>query len=655
MQIQTRENFLLFICVPGWLLFSPPLFAGDVELERPTYHSPLEVAFSPDGHTLAASDHTARSVVFLGVSTGKVSWEISMAGKPAGLSWSPDSRFLYAAEYESSAVAEIDTVKKSLRRISAPPWPFGLALAPKRGWLLVAGFAKDTVSVLGLPEGKEVFPFALPRMPYFLALDPQEKYVVAGNRLPAGDASDIKITSMVTLLDLETKQASPVPLPPNSINVHGVAISPEGKWAYVGHNIGRASLPTEQIEYGWINSNALTIIDLPAKKRYASILLDRPEEGAANPWGVAVSKDGAVLWISLSGTHQIGRLDLVKLHGFLEEELPRIARRVNSDNPGRSTARGSMGYSGAPNTPDRGGRNSGSVEVVTSDLPVEYGLGLYLGDVFTRSSLPGAGPRGLALSPDGKTLAAALYFEGTVALVDTRTDEVTKVFPLGRQPEADAIRQGEMIFHDGKRCFQNWLSCATCHPDGRSDGLNWDLLNDGIGNPKNTKSLLFSHRTPPAMSLGVRPGMEEAVVAGFKFLLFHDPGPEELQAVEAYLRSLEPAKSPYGNGGQLKEKALLGKAIFEDGTTRCSTCHPAPLYTDLKVHDVGTGMELDRGKPFDTPALIELWRTAPYLHHGRAKTLMEIFTRLNEKDRHGKTSHLSGEKLEALVEYLRSL
>ena len=45
------------------------------------------------------------------------------------------------------------------------------------------------------------------------------------------------------------------------------------------------------------------------------------------------------------------------------------------------------------------------------------------------------------------------------------------------------------------------------------DGLNWDLLNDGIGNPKSTKTLLYSHATPPAMISGIRADAETAVRA----------------------------------------------------------------------------------------------------------------------------------------------
>lgn len=101
---------------------------------------------------------------------------------------------------------------------------------------------------------------------------------------------------------------------------------------------------------------------------------------------------------------------------------------------------------------------------------------------------------------------AAEYFSGTLASVDLAVEGTlrSQSFALGAQPEASARRAGELFFHDGTVGFQQWQSCASLHPgDARVDGLNWDLLNDGMGNPKNTKSLLLSYETPPTTAVGV--------------------------------------------------------------------------------------------------------------------------------------------------------
>jgi hypothetical protein len=59
----------------------------------------------------------------------------------------------------------------------------------------------------------------------------------------------------------------------------------------------------------------------------------------------------------------------------------------------------------------------------------------------------------------------------------------------------DLARRGEFYFHDATVCLEGWQSCSSCHPGGgRSDALDWDLVNDGIGNPKNTKSLFLARQ-----------------------------------------------------------------------------------------------------------------------------------------------------------------
>jgi cytochrome c peroxidase len=227
---------------------------------------------------------------------------------------------------------------------------------------------------------------------------------------------------------------------------------------------------------------------------------------------------------------------------------------------------------------------------------------------------------------------------------------------LGPGSGEASARRGERIFHDARFSHQQWQSCASCHPDGRADALNWDLLNDGIGNPKNTKSLVLSHKTPPVMSLGVRATAEQAVRTGFRNILFHAVKEEEASAVDEYLRTLEPVPSPLLVGGELSEAAQRGKRLFSDPQVGCVQCHPPPLFTDLRPYDVGTATGRDgRRRAYDTPTLIEVWRTAPYLHDGSITGLEALLTEGNRQDRHGRTSHLSADQIRDLAHYVLSL
>jgi cytochrome c peroxidase len=211
-----------------------------------------------------------------------------------------------------------------------------------------------------------------------------------------------------------------------------------------------------------------------------------------------------------------------------------------------------------------------------------------------------------------------------------------------------------MYFNDASLCYQQWQSCSTCHPDARTDAVNWDLLNDGIGNPKSTKSLLFTHQTPPTMISGIRADAETCVRSGIRYIQFAVPEEEKASAIDEYLKSIKPVPSPHLFHGRPTEKAIRGKKIFES-SVGCSMCHSGPYYTDMRTYDVGTGADNEAGKEFDTPTLVEVWRSAPYLYDGRAATMKDVFRTFNQENRHGYTSVLSDEQLDDLIEYIMSL
>ncbi len=108
--------------------------------------------------------------------------------------------------------------------------------------------------------------------------------------------------------------------------------------------------------------------------------------------------------------------------------------------------------------------------------------------------------------------------------------------------------------------------------------------------------------------------------------------------------------------GHLSAAALRGENIFKSSDTGCAVCHEPGLFTDLRSYAIGTQNPFDKeALDFDTPTLHELWRTAPYLHDGSAATLRDVLTTRNPRNEHGRTSHLSAQQLDDLVEYLLSL
>jgi hypothetical protein len=64
-------------------------------------------------------------------------------------------------------------------------------------------------------------------------------------------------------------------------------------------------------------------------------------------------------------------------------------------------------------------------------------------------------------------------------------------------------------------------------------------------------------------------------------------------------------------------------------------------YTNQKKVNVGTGSDVDNDPRYDVSSLVAAWRSAPYLHDGRAAQVIDVFTLHNPTGRHGNVSGLS--------------
>jgi YVTN family beta-propeller protein len=583
---------------------------------RPRYLSPICVAMSPDGSRLYATEHTGNALAVVDCAKQAVVASVGLPEGPVGVAVSPDGRRVYVACSGSDVVAVVNAASRAVeKKIKVGRGPYGVALSKDGTTLYVCNRFTNDVSVVATADGTEKGRIGATRQPTYCALAEASGTLLVGNALPLGSDNDPDLASVVTFVDTATRRkAGEVRLPLGSNQIGEIACSPDGQFAYVPHLLGRFLVPTTQIERGWMNTNALSVVNVARRELVATVLLDDLELGAANPVGVAVSADGARLYLSHRGSHEITALDRVALHAALDA--------VPADKRG--------------------------------DLANDLAF-LVRAKVRQRWPSGGLGPCGIALSPDGAVVYAANYFSDSITAVRTDKGKVAATIALGPRAEMDLVRRGEFLFHDADLCFQRWQSCSSCHPDGRADGLMWDLMNDGLGNPKNTRSMVLSGRTPPAMSLGIREDMRTAAGAGIRFILFRQPDEKDVDALEAYINSLKPEPGPVAVSPAMKASVDRGRKIFGDQRVGCATCHPAPLFTNLKSYDVGTQGRYDAAGAFDTPTCVELYRTAPYLHDGSAATLADVLTTANRGDRHGHTSHLTKQQLRDLEAYLESL
>ena len=102
----------------------------------------------------------------------------------------------------------------------------------------------------------------------------------------------------------------------------------------------------------------------------------------------------------------------------------------------------------------------------------------------------------------GDKLIIPTYFADILNTVDINTLEVTATDMNPGRTETPE-NKGEKYFNDANHCYQGWQSCNGCHPgDARTDGMNWDLMNDGVGNSKNCKEHVVFACDSPKHDLG---------------------------------------------------------------------------------------------------------------------------------------------------------
>ena len=475
----------------------------------------------------------------------------------------------------------------------APAW------SKEEDKIFVCNRFAGTVSEVDVKNGKVTREVKVLREPSKVVVSPDGKYLFVANALPAQRADVDYVACCVSVIDLASFQkVKDIRLENGSTALRGATLSPDGKYWFVSHNLGRFTVPTSQLQQGWMNTNAMSVVDVASLEFKGAVLLDEPERGAAGVWGVECTP--GYLIVSHSGTHEISVID-----------YPELIKKFEA-------------------YPDKMALNY--------DLHFLYGIR-------ERIALKGNGPRNFIVRD--QEVIVPMFFSDDLNRYDLNTKQLSEV-ALNPGRQETMAQKGERIFNDAAFCFQNWQSCNGCHPgDARTDGMNWDLMNDGVGNSKNCKSLLLSLETPPCMISGIRANAHVANRAGFKYIQFMELKEEDAACVDAYVASLKPVPSPYLVDGELSEKAKKGRKVFE--RLKCDACHSGPYYTDMKMHRIGEDIEFEQG--WDTPTLIEVWRTAPYLFDGRAATMEEVFGVY----KHGVDKKLSKTDLDALVEYVNSL
>ncbi len=587
------------------------LAIGENRLRAEVHRSPIALSISVDGKRLLTANETAGTVSLVDVGSARVLDEIATGERPDAVAISADGRRGVVAHWYGYDLAVLEIRDDKLRvvgRLDVGPEPRGVVLSRDGKTAFVTIGVADEVVRVDVDKLAVTGRLAVGKEPRGIALSPDESLLVVGNARSQN-------VSVIDAAGFTIRKTVPI----EGDNLRQVAVAPDGRFAFLANMKDRGFATTKNnIDLGWVLGQRLTRIDLKEAEPYATISLDPQGAAASDAHGVAVSSDGKLLAVSLGGTHEVM---------IFRTDLRRLPWRINS-----------------------------SRDLIPGELLTGDGR-------FRRVPLGGR-PTELTFGPDGKTLYVANFLADAVQVVDAESGRLVETIPLGAPQTLSMARQGEILFHDATRSFNQWYSCNTCHSEGHTNGLHYDTLNDGWQDlrsvhersRKKAPTLRGVAKTGPWTWHGWQTDLAQACIESFtKSMQGPMPTDDEARAVVAYMETLEYPRNPYRPAdGSKTPEVERGEAVFKSAKAACNTCHGGPELTDGKIHSVGLDERGDVYEGYNPPSLRGVYDKYPYLHDARSPTLRDALSGPHSSEITAGGA-LTEQELSDLIAYLKTL
>lgn len=478
------------------------------------------------------------------------------------------------------------------RRIATGAEPLGLAVDVEQAQVYVAASHANTVEVYDLASGARIREIGVPGHPRSVALHASGDWLYVGTEQRG-----------LAAVELSSGELHPVVMPavggpPMSARITGdVVLSPDHTRLSVPMAFVDISTPLGDRQSFDGNGYATTIVG----PRLVPAVVDVSLDGDGAP-GEPISSTPVV-----SDT----RLPYIS----------NIAYDAQGDNlwvtfDGHDDV---LGLAGRPEW--RAGRSGTMVRQV-------------------RSQMLGVRP---TISPDGEVFLTSHLTRAVASVDPQKTLRVTALLERAPSPLPADVQQGRLRFFTALPgdMTAGVLSCATCHFEGRADGTTW-LFERG---PRQTPSLAERVRErAPLRWGGDRSSIAEDTLLTAAAMGGRGLSSTDAEAVEAYVESIRGVDLPlHGADDPL---ARDGAALFEQAG--CASCHAGELRTDRSAHALAGRI------PVQTPSLLGVAATAPYMFDGTVGSLMMVVERADELG-HGRTAWLEPVQRAALVRYLESL
>jgi DNA-binding beta-propeller fold protein YncE len=463
--------------------------------------APEQVVVDPEGRAYVSLRGSGElAVVEPGAS--RVGARLALGGEPFGLALAADGKTLFVSLARAAEVVALELPGLEPRlRVPVDAEPRGLAAAPDGDKLFVAHLTGRSVSVIDLET-----------------VVAQRERAVRRIALPGGSRSGDRLPNLT----------------------FAIALSPSGRTLYAPHvleDTGQGIAP--EVREGGYGAGAfepivatVTSIDAEAEE----LLGDRN--------GNARALRGRSAMFSLSQPRAVA-LDPVRSRLFVAGLGSDDVRVLNT------ATRDPMGLA-----------------------PVEA---LHVA----------GGPKGLAVSADGARLYVHASLTHRLAVYDVhptrgpRSRLLATLTVGGEKLPPEAVHGRALFFtaRDARISRGGQFACASCHPEGRQDGMVWRLDKGPRQTPILAGRLVG---TEPYNWLGTKGSLQDNMKETMGRLGGVGLPARDLDDLELYLTRYLPA--PPAHAAPLSAEAEHGKALFESDEVGCAHCHqPGARFSDART------------------------------------------------------------------------
>lgn len=223
---------------------------------------------------------------------------------------------------------------------------------------------------------------------------------------------------------------------------------------------------------------------------------------------------------------------------------------------------------------------------------------------------------------------------------------------LAPDPRPPLVARGAELFRRGRdirMSSDGVMACASCHPEGRADGLSWRLGASLLQTP------ILAGRV-----VGTAPfkwdGQDKSLAVSLRHTIERLGGhpdrlaPRDLSALQAFL---EAQPRPRARVDVRADALARGRQLFASSELGCAGCHDGASLSDGAQHSFKGPLPA-----VDTPSLIGLGHSAPYYHDGSASNLWELIQdrgSVHDMVAGATLADLSRERAADLLAYLQSL